>query len=125
VAAAPAAPVAAAPAAPVAAAPAAPATPAGYAGVPWASLSKSQQAIALAKRGQPLAAPLQACTLQVNPAKPYRVVAGNNAHWWACVQTALHAGGGTAPAAAMVAAGACAKFVGYCVARGWLQKASA
>ncbi len=35
---------------------------------------------------------------------------------------AIAAGNGSATAAAMVAAGACPKFVGYAVASGWLHQ---
>ena len=93
--------------------------PAQYMGLPFAQLTKSQQAFATAKRPVQVAPKLAAATLALGPVA-YKVRSGNNAHWWACVQQALAQGNGSATAAQMVAAGACPKFVGYAVNRKWL-----
>ena len=101
------------------------AVPVTYAGLPWASLTKSQQATALAKGGVHLSPALQAAPgLTLGPVA-YKVRSGNNAAWWAICQQALAAGNGQASAASMVQAGACPKFVGYAVARKWLASAKA
>jgi hypothetical protein len=105
---------------PAAAAPVLP--PATYAGLPFASLTKSQQAFATAKVTPTLPAKLAQVAFTLGPVQ-YRVRSGNNAAWWAQCMAAMQ--GGPATAAAMVAMGACPKFVGYAVARKWLaaQKA--
>jgi len=102
------------------------AVPAVYNGVPFEALTPSQRASALAKRPVTLAPKLATGpALTINPGKPYRVASANNAHWWDAITRALETGGGAAQAADMVAAGACPKFVGYAVQRGWLMKAPA
>jgi hypothetical protein len=94
--------------------------PAGHAGVAWANLTKSQQAIAQAKGGVHIAPALAKAPALVLGQVAYRVRSGNNAFWWQCCMQAMQAQGGHATAQHMVAAGACPKFVGYAVARGWL-----
>ena len=94
--------------------------PATYAGLPFEALTRSQQAFATAKRPVALAPRVAPLALCLNPAKPYRVASANNAHWWAAVPAAVAKGNGLATAAEMVAQGACPKFVGYAVQRGWL-----
>jgi hypothetical protein len=95
--------------------------PAVYAGLPFENLTRSQQAFATAKRPVALAPALATGpALTINPGKPYRVASANNAHWWSAITGTLANAGGQAPATAMVAAGACPKFVGYAVQRGWL-----
>jgi hypothetical protein len=95
------------------------AVPAQYMGLPFAQLTKSQQAFATAKRPVQVAPKLAAANLQLGTVA-YKVRSGNNAHWWAAVQAALAANSGKATADQMVAAGACPKFVGYAVNRKWL-----
>ena len=119
---------AAAPAPTQAAAPAptqaaAPAVPATYAGLPTTALTKSQLAFATAKHPVALAPKLAPATLRLGTVA-YKVRSANNLHWWQAVQAALAAGNGSASAQAMVAAGACPKFVGYAVARKWLAPAA-
>jgi hypothetical protein len=101
---------------------AAPVLPTTYAGLPFASLTKSQQAFATARVAPTLPAKLASVAFTLGPVA-YRVRSGNNAAWWAQCMLAMQ--GGPATAAAMVAMGACPKFVGYAVARKWLaaQKA--
>jgi hypothetical protein len=100
------------------------AVPAVYNGVPFEALTPSQRAFATAKRPVTLAPALATGpVLTVNPGKPYRVASANNAHWWEAIQRALENGAGACPATEMVAHGACPKFVGYAVQRGWLIKA--
>ena len=100
------------------------AVPAVYNGVPFEALTPSQRAFATAKRPVRLAPKLASGpVLTVNPGKPYRVSTKNNAHWWEAIQRALEHDDGACPATDMVAAGACPKFVGYAVQRGWLIKA--
>lgn len=101
------------------------AVPATYSTLPFAQLTKSQQAFATAKGGVHLAPALAAAPGLVLGAVAYRVRSGNNAAWWTIVQAQLAAGSGRATAASMVAAGACPKFVGYAVARKWLAAAKA
>lgn len=98
------------------------AVPAQYMGLPFGQLTKSQQAFATAKRPAQVAPKLANALLQLGTVA-YSVRSGNNAHWWAAVQATLAKGGGNATAAAMVAAGACPKFVGYAVNRKWLAAA--
>jgi hypothetical protein len=98
------------------------AVPATYAGLPFAQLTKSQQSFATAKAAPTLGA-LAPVVLTLVGAKAYRVRSGNNAHWWQAITGTLASG--PAQAQAMVAAGACPKFVAYAVARGWLVKAAA
>jgi hypothetical protein len=100
------------------------AVPAQYMGLPFASLTKSQQSFATAKRPVQVAPKLAAATLQLGTVA-YKVRSGNNAHWWQAVGTALAANSGKATAAQMVAAGACPKFVGYAVNRKWLASVPA
>lgn len=100
------------------------AVPATYAGLPYAQLTKSQQAFATAKAPAAVAPKLAAQALTLGTVA-YRVRSGNNAHWWDKCQQAMKDHGGKATAAEMVAAGACPKFVGYAVARKWLAPAKA
>jgi hypothetical protein len=100
------------------------AVPAQYAGLPYGQLTKSQQAFATAKRPVQVAPKLAQAALQLGTVA-YKVRSGNNAYWWAACQQALAAGNGNATAQAMVAAGACPKFVGYAVNRKWLAPATA
>lgn len=51
--------------------------------------------------------------------KPYRVTAPHNQQWWAAVQAAITAGGGTASVPALVKAGVPLPLVGYLVRRGY------
>ena len=95
------------------------AVPAMHAGIAWAQLTRSQQAIATAKGGVHVAPKLASQGLVLGPV-PYRVRSGNNAFWWAQCMQAMQQGQGVATAASMVQAGACPKFVGYAVARKWL-----
>ena len=95
--------------------------PATYAGLPFAQLTKSQQAFALAKAPPVLPAKLAQVAFALGPVA-YRVRSGNNAAWWAQCMQAMQQGPATA--AAMVQAGACPKFVGYAVARKWLAPAA-
>jgi hypothetical protein len=96
------------------------AVPAGHAGVAWGNLTKSQQAIANAKGGVHLAPQLAKAPALVLGQTQYKVRSGNNAFWWACCVAAMQGNNGHATAQQMVAAGACPKFVGYAVTRGWL-----
>ena len=95
------------------------AVPAVHAGIAWAALTRSQQAIATAKGGVHIAPRLASQGLVLGTVL-YKVRSGNNAYWWAQCLAAMQAGSGVATAQAMVQAGACPKFVGYAVARKWL-----
>ena len=100
------------------------AVPAVHAGIAWAQLTRSQQAIATAKGGVHIAPKLASQGLVLGTVL-YRVRAGNNAYWWQQCLQAMQAGSGVATAASMVQAGACPKFVGYAVARKWLASVPA
>jgi hypothetical protein len=117
---------AAQPAAPVPAVPVL--VPATYAGLPFASLPKSNQAFALAKRA-PSMPTLPGTAVTTVGAKAYKVRTAHTQHWFAAL---LAAGCGTPQGAtlaqlqAAVASGAlCPKFLGYAVNRGWLVAAQA
>ena len=95
------------------------AVPAVHAGIAWAALTRSQQAIATAKGGVHIAPRLASQGLVLGTVA-YKVRSGNNAYWWTQCLQAMQAGAGIATAQQMVQAGACPKFVGYAVARKWL-----
>ena len=103
------------------------AIPAVYAGLPTGQLTKSQLAFATAKHAPSM--PKLGTPLTVVGAKTYKVRSGNNAAWW---QAMLSAGcdkpAGATPAqlqAAVSAGTLCPKFLGYAVARRWVQAPAA
>lgn len=97
--------------------------PAVYCGVAYDDLTASQKRFATAKA--PAALPRGLAPVALVLGKPYRVNSNKNAQWWALCLQALTTGGGSATPAAMVAAGACPKFVGYAVKSQWLVPAPA
>jgi outer membrane biosynthesis protein TonB len=94
--------------------------PAVFYGVAVADLTKSQRAIASAKR--PAAAP-SGMPGALRAGKPYRVGTGINAQWWAAAQAAMAAGNGAASAAAIVAAGCPPSMLAYLYRRGYVAAA--
>lgn len=100
--------------------------PATFAGVPYAQLPKSNQALATAKAPGKL--PVLPPALTIVGAKPYRVGKAHTAQWFAALCTAgcaSPAGATPAQIAALVPGTVPAQFVTYALRNKWLVPATA